>query len=204
MSRMLMLLLLAPALASGAPVKGGNPVVRLETSKGTIVLELDAGKAPATVANFLAYVKAGFYDGTIFHRVMPGFMIQGGGFTPTMEQKPTRAAIANESANGLGNARGTIAMARTSDPDSATAQFFINLKDNTFLDKARAQDTVGYCVFGHVIKGMSVVDAIAGVPTGSFGQFQDVPTTPVTIVKAVVEPPAAVAKPTAAPPSGQR
>lgn len=204
MSRMLMLLLLAPALAFGAPEKGGHPVVRLETSKGAIVLELDADKAPTTVANFLAYVKAGFYDGTIFHRVIPEFMIQGGGFTPTMEQKPTRASIANESANGLLNARGTIAMARTTDPDSATAQFFINLKNNTFLDKANSQDSVGYCVFGHVIKGMSVVDAIAGVPTGSSGQFQNVPTVPVTIVKAVVEPPAAVAKPAAAPPSGQR
>jgi cyclophilin family peptidyl-prolyl cis-trans isomerase len=202
MSHMLMVLLLAPALVSGAPEKGGNPVVTLETSKGTIVLELDAAKAPATVANFLAYVKAGFYNGTIFHRVIPGFMIQGGGFTAEMEQKPTRPPIANESGNGLANLRGTIAMARTNDPNSATSQFFINLKDNAFLDKARSQDKVGYCVFGRVVKGLNVVDAIAAVPTGIVGGYQDVPTTPVTIVKVVVQP--AAAKPAAAPPSGQR
>jgi peptidyl-prolyl cis-trans isomerase A (cyclophilin A) len=184
MTRLLMLLTLAVAMA--APAGAANPQVMLETSKGNIVIELDAAKAPITVGNFLGYVKSGFYDGTIFHRVIPSFMIQGGGFTGKMEQKPTGEAIVNESANGLVNKRGTIAMARTPDPNSATAQFFINLKDNSFLDKAQAQDGYGYCVFGKVVKGMNVVDAIGGVKTGTVGGFQDVPTEAVVIKKATV------------------
>jgi cyclophilin family peptidyl-prolyl cis-trans isomerase len=191
MTRLLVLLMLAAAMA--APTGAANPQVTLETTHGTIVIELDAAKAPITVGNFLDYVKGGFFDGTVFHRVIPGFMIQGGGFTPNMEQKPTREPIVNESANGLVNKRGTVAMARTPDPNSATAQFFINLKDNAFLDKAKAQDGYGYCVFGKVVKGMSVVDAIAAVKTGTVGGFQDVPMQPVVIKKASVvsAPPAA-------------
>jgi cyclophilin family peptidyl-prolyl cis-trans isomerase len=191
MTRLLVLLMLAAAMA--APAGAANPQVTLETIHGTIVIELDAAKAPITVGNFLDYVKGGFFDGTVFHRVIPGFMIQGGGFTANMEQKPTREPIVNESANGLVNKRGTVAMARTPDPNSATAQFFINLKDNAFLDKAKAQDGYGYCVFGKVVKGMSVVDAIAAVKTGTVGGFQDVPMQPVVIKKASVvsAPPAA-------------
>jgi cyclophilin family peptidyl-prolyl cis-trans isomerase len=184
MTRLFLLLALAAALA--APAMAANPQVMLETSKGNIVIELDAKAAPITVNNFLAYVKSGFYDGTVFHRVIPNFMIQGGGFTANMEQKPTRETIVNESANGLANKRGTIAMARTSEPNSATAQFFINLKDNSFLDKATAQDGVGYCVFGKVVKGMDVVDTIAAVKTGTVGVNQDVPLQAVVIKKAVV------------------
>ncbi|HVN32419.1 MAG TPA: peptidylprolyl isomerase [Thermoanaerobaculaceae bacterium] len=184
MTKLLVLLTLAVALA--VPAHAANPQVMLETSKGTIVIELDQAKAPVTVGNFLGYVKSGFYDGTVFHRVIPNFMIQGGGFTANMQQKPTREAIVNESANGLLNKRGTIAMARTPDPNSATAQFFVNLQDNSFLDKAKAQDGYGYCVFGKVVKGMSVVDAIAGVKTGTVGGFQDVPTEAVVIKKATL------------------
>ncbi|OFV80715.1 MAG: peptidylprolyl isomerase [Acidobacteria bacterium RBG_13_68_16] len=184
MTRLVLLLMLAAAMA--APAGAANPQVKLETTQGTIVIELDAAKAPITVSNVLEYVKAGFYDGTVFHRVIPSFMIQGGGFAANMEQKPTREPIVNESANGLINTRGTVAMARTPDPNSATAQFFINLKDNAFLDKAKAQDGYGYCVFGKVIKGMSVVDAIAAVKTGTVGGFQDVPVQPVVIKKASV------------------
>ena len=184
MTRLVLLLMLAAAMA--APAGAANPQVKLETTQGTIVIELDAAKAPITVSNVLEYVKAGFYDGTVFHRVILSFMIQGGGFAANMEQKPTREPIVNESANGLINTRGTVAMARTPDPNSATAQFFINLKDNAFLDKAKAQDGYGYCVFGKVIKGMSVVDAIAAVKTGTVGGFQDVPVQPVVIKKASV------------------
>lgn len=184
MTKLLVLFMLAVALA--VPARAANPQVMLETSKGTIVIELDQAKAPVTVSNFLGYVKSGFYDGTVFHRVIPNFMIQGGGFTANMQQKPTREAIVNESANGLLNKRGTIAMARTPDPNSATAQFFVNLQDNSFLDKAKAQDGYGYCVFGKVVKGMSVVDAIAGVKTGTVGGFQDVPTEAVVIKKATL------------------
>jgi cyclophilin family peptidyl-prolyl cis-trans isomerase len=184
MTKLLVLFTLAVALA--VPARAANPQVMLETSKGTIVIELDQAKAPVTVSNFLGYVKSGFYDGTVFHRVIPNFMIQGGGFTANMQQKPTREAIVNESANGLLNKRGTIAMARTPDPNSATAQFFVNLQDNSFLDKAKAQDGYGYCVFGKVVKGMSVVDAIAGVKTGTVGGFQDVPTEAVVIKKATL------------------
>ena len=156
----------------------------LHTNYGAITLKLDAEKAPKTAANFAQYVKDGFYDGTIFHRVIPNFMVQGGGFTPDMEQKPTREPIQNEADNGLTNATGTVAMARTSDPHSASAQFFINVADNTFLDKARAQDGWGYAVFGEVTDGMDVVNKIKAVPTGSAGFHRDVPTESVVIEKA--------------------
>jgi peptidyl-prolyl cis-trans isomerase B (cyclophilin B) len=155
--------------------------VVMETSLGTIQIELYDDKAPATVKNFLDYVDARFYDGTVFHRVIPNFMIQGGGFEPGMKQKKTRSPIKNESTNGLLNARGTLAMARTSDPDSATAQFFINVVDNTFLDRAKAQDRVGYCVFGKVTEGMDVVDKIKAVKTTNKAGHGDVPVSDVTI-----------------------
>ena len=155
--------------------------VVMDTSLGSVTIELDGDKAPLSVANFLAYVDDKFYDGTIFHRVIPDFMIQGGGFAPGMRQKPTKANLKNESANGLSNKRGTVAMARTSAPDSATAQFFINTKDNDFLDRAKAADKVGYCVFGKVTAGLDVVDKIRAVKTGARGSFQDVPAQDVTI-----------------------
>jgi peptidyl-prolyl cis-trans isomerase A (cyclophilin A) len=161
--------------------------VRLDTNMGEIVIELDAAKAPKSVANFLEYVKAGHYNGTIFHRVIPNFMIQGGGFDADMTQKPTRAPIPLESKNGLTNVRGSVAMARTSVPDSATAQFFINLKDNAFLDSANTPDGTGYAVFGKVVSGMDVVDKIWAVPTGNKGPYQNVPVAPVLIRKASVE-----------------
>jgi len=159
----------------------------LETSLGTIELRLDAARAPLTVSNFVAYAKSGHYDGTVFHRVIDGFMIQGGGFTADMAQKPTRAPIRNEAANGLRNARGTIAMARTMVVDSATSQFFVNLKDNAFLDY-RSPDPrgFGYAVFGSVTKGMDVVDRIAKVQTGNRGFHQNVPVEPVTIKKVTI------------------
>jgi len=155
--------------------------VKFSTSAGDIVVELDAAKAPKTVENFVDYVKAGHYNGTIFHRVIPTFMIQGGGMTADMKEKTTRAPIPLESRNGLSNVRGSIAMARTSDPNSATAQFFINVKDNDRLDAANARDGNGYAVFGKVVSGMEVVDKIRDVPTGSKGMHDDVPITPVTI-----------------------
>jgi len=159
----------------------------IETSMGTISLELDASKAPATVANFAQYAKDAFYDGTIFHRVIDGFMIQGGGFTRDMDQKETRAAIAIESMNGLKNDRGTIAMARTMDPNSATSQFFINLVDNDFLNfQSPTPQGYGYAVFGRVTDGMDVVDAIAKVRTGDVGYYQNVPVETVTIRKITV------------------
>jgi peptidyl-prolyl cis-trans isomerase B (cyclophilin B) len=161
--------------------------VRLETSKGDITLALDRARAPETVANFLAYVNSGFYNGTIFHRVIKGFMIQGGGFTPDMTEKAPRAPIRNEADNGLSNLRGTIAMARTSDPQSATAQFFINTKNNEFLNhRADTPQGWGYCVFGKVVKGMDVVTAIEGVMTGTRDGYADVPVVPVLIRRAVV------------------
>src|SRR5205085_7288857 len=147
----------------------------METSHGTITIELEDDKAPITVKNFLAYVDEGFYNGTIFHRVIPNFMIQGGGFEPGMKQKNVKAAIKNESTNGLSNKRGTLAMARTNVADSATSQFFINVKDNDFLDRAQAQDGVGYCVFGKVVDGLDVVDKIKAVKTGNKGGHGDVP-----------------------------
>ena len=160
-------------------------MIKLHTNLGVIALELDAEKAPKTVRNFLDYVAAGHYDHTVFHRVIDGFMIQGGGFEPGMRQKPTGSPIENEAGNGLKNARGTIAMARTSDPHSATAQFFINVSDNDFLDfKAATGQGWGYCVFGRVVEGMDVVDAIKGVRTGSKGFHQDVPVEDVVITRA--------------------
>lgn len=159
-----------------------NPQVSIETSKGTIELELYRDKAPKSVENFLAYVKAGSYDGTIFHRVIPGFMIQGGGFTSGMDQKPTREPIANEADNGVTNDRGTIAMARTSNPDSATAQFLINLVDNEFLNHtAKNASGWGYAVFGKVTAGMDVADKIAAVATANAGGMGDVPVEPIEI-----------------------
>ena len=154
--------------------------------RGVIALELDDAKAPKSVANFLAYVKSGHYDGTIFHRVINGFMIQGGGFTPDMQQKPTNAPIENEAANGLKNDIYTIAMARTNEPHSASAQFFINVKNNDFLNHtAPTERGWGYAVFGRVTSGQDVVDAIKGVPTGRRGYFDDVPLEAVVIEKAV-------------------
>jgi peptidyl-prolyl cis-trans isomerase B (cyclophilin B) len=159
--------------------------VRLTTSMGDVVIELDAGKAPKTVENFLQYVDQGFYSGTVFHRVIDGFMIQGGGFEPGMKQKPTAAPIENEAANGLGNEAYTIAMARTSDPHSATAQFFINVANNTFLNhSAPTAQGFGYCVFGKVVEGREVVDAIKSVSTGTRGMHGDVPAKDVVIERA--------------------
>jgi peptidyl-prolyl cis-trans isomerase B (cyclophilin B) len=162
-------------------------MIRLTTNHGVIAIELNAGKAPKTVANFLAYVEAGHYDNTIFHRVIRDFMIQGGGMEPGMNQKKTGAPIENEAANGLRNKRGSIAMARTGDPHSATAQFFINTVDNDFLDfKSPSGQGWGYCVFGEVVDGMDVVDKIRGVRTGNKGFHQDVPVEDVIIEKAEV------------------
>lgn len=162
-----------------------NPVVLLETTSGDILVELYPDKAPETVANFLKYVDNGFYNNTIFHRVIPGFMIQGGGLTCRMQQKDTEAPIRNEADNGLKNDRGTIAMARTMDPHSATAQFFINLVDNDFLNfQAPSGNGWGYCVFGKVTEGMDVVDKIAKVKTTTVGMYQDVPSDMVVITGA--------------------
>jgi len=162
--------------------------VRLSTSQGDIRIALDAEHAPKSVANFIQYVKAGHYNGLIFHRVIPEFMIQGGGFTPTMDQRPTKPPIPLESRNGLLNVRGSIAMARTGDPNSATAQFFINTVDNAFLDAANSADGNGYAVFGRVLEGMEVVDKIRAMPTGNKNGQQNVPLTPILITKAIVEP----------------
>ena len=158
--------------------------VQLTTNHGDIKLELYADKAPKTVENFLAYVNAGHYDGTIFHRVIDGFMVQGGGFEPGMKQKPTNATVENEAKNGLKNEPYSVAMARTSDPHSASAQFFINVKNNAFLDYP-GQDGWGYCVFGKVIEGQDVVDKIRAVKTSRTGMFADVPADDVVIEKAV-------------------
>lgn len=159
-------------------------MINIHTSHGVISVELDAAKAPITVENFLRYVREGFYDDTIFHRVINGFMIQGGGLSANMVNKPTHEPIKNEADNGLSNDRGTIAMARTPDPDSATAQFFINVADNGFLNhRAPTPDGWGYCVFGKVVDGMDVVDRIKGVPTSNAGFHQDVPVDPVVIEK---------------------
>jgi len=159
-----------------------NPSVQMKTSLGELTIELDAEKAPVTVENFLAYTRDGFFDGTIFHRVIDGFMLQGGGFTPDMQQKPTRAVIANEAANGLKNLRGTLAMARTQVVDSATAQFFINVKDNDFLNHTSpTPQGFGYAVFGRVVDGDETLDAIRGVATGNRGGHSDVPVEPVLI-----------------------
>ena len=160
-------------------------MIKLTTSHGVIILDLNAEKAPKTVANFLAYVEAGHYDNTVFHRVIKNFMVQGGGFEPDMKQKPCKAPIENEAANGLRNKRGSIAMARTGDPHSATAQFFINVVDNDFLNFTSPDARgYGYCVFGKVTEGMDVVDAIRNVKTGNKGFFQDVPVETVEIIEA--------------------
>ena len=165
-----------------------NPQVELHIAgRGVITLELDEAKAPKSVANFLSYVKSGHYDNTVFHRVIPGFMVQGGGFKPGMDQKPTQAPITNEADNGLKNDNYTVAMARTSDPHSASAQFFINVANNDFLNfKAPTAQGWGYAVFGKVVKGQDVVDAIKAVPTGRKGFHDDVPKEDVVIEKAVV------------------
>ncbi len=172
------------ALTAAAPSLAQT--VRLDTTAGAIVVELDAAKAPVSVANFLQYVRSGHYDGTVFHRVIPGFMVQGGGFDTGMKEKATQPPIALESRNGLNNRRGTVAMARTGVPNSATAQFFVNVVDNAFLDQANARDRNGYAVFGKVVDGMDVVDAIQKVPTHSVGPYDNVPVTPVVIRKATV------------------
>jgi cyclophilin family peptidyl-prolyl cis-trans isomerase len=180
------LVLLSLSACSGGP----KPVVVMETSLGTITIELNESRAPITVKNFLQYVDNKFYDGTVFHRVIPDFMIQGGGFTKDLVEKKTQSTIKNESSNGLTNDRGTLAMARTDDPDSASAQFFINLKSNTFLNRVEARDKVGYAVFGKVIDGMDVVDKIAEVktdtaimetPRGDKMPSKNVPVEPVLI-----------------------
>jgi cyclophilin family peptidyl-prolyl cis-trans isomerase len=183
-------LLAAAVLGLAGAAALADTQVRLDTSLGPITLELADKQAPQSVENFLTYVRDGFYNGTIFHRVIDGFMIQGGGFTRDFRQKPTHAPIPNEADNGLKNRRGTVAMARTSDPNSATAQFFINVKDNTFLDhRGPSPQGWGYAVFGKVIEGMDVVDQIRQTPTGPGGpggRFSDVPVTPVVIESATV------------------
>ena len=182
MSSLLFCLLAAGAASADS---GANPRVKLATSKGDIVLELYPDQAPETVDNFLSYVRDGFYDGTIFHRVIDNFMIQGGGMDKDMTPKPTREPIVNEADNGLKNETYTVAMARTQDPHSATAQFFVNVKDNGFLNHTgKTPQGWGYAVFGKVVEGRDVVDAIKAVPTTSKGFYQDVPAEPVVIEKA--------------------
>jgi peptidyl-prolyl cis-trans isomerase B (cyclophilin B) len=182
------------AAVASAPAKQhsfkSNPTVVMETSLGTIKIELFADRAPGTVDNFVQYVDEKFYDNTIFHRVVPDFMAQGGGFTVGLEEKPTHGMIKNESFNGVSNKRGTLAMARTKAPDSASAQFFINVKDNLFLDKANAQDGVGYCVFGHVTQGMDVVDKIVAVRTSratAISKGRDAPMDNVPSQKVIIK-----------------
>lgn len=182
MKQLILSLLLAFVCST---TQAANPKVELTTNKGVILLELYPEKAPGTVENFLGYVRSGFYEGTVFHRVIPGFMIQGGGFTPAYEQKKTRDPIRNEADNGLKNLTGTIAMARTNDPHSATAQFFINVADNAFLDfRSPTMRGYGYAVFGKVVTGMDIVNRIATAPTGMAGPFaKDVPVDSVIIEK---------------------
>ena len=163
-------------------------IVKLSTNQGDIRIQLDAQKAPKTVANFLQYVKAGHYNGTIFHRVIPEFMVQGGGYNESLQQKPTKPPIPLESNNGLLNLRGSVAMARSGIPNSATSQFFINTVDNAFLDAANSRDGLGYAVFGQVIESMDVVDKIRAMPTQAVSEaFQNLPTTAIIITKAIVE-----------------
>src|SRR5262245_19680804 len=185
MKRFMTFALLAGIFAGGASSsaqdKDKNPQVILDTSHGKIIVELYADKAPITVKNFLQYVDDKHYDGTIFHRVIADFMVQGGGMEAGLKEKKGRAPIKNESTNGLSNERGTLAMARTNVPDSATAQFFINVKDNNFLDRAKARDKVGYAVFGKVVDGMDVVDKIRRVETASQGGHDDVPVQDVVL-----------------------
>ena len=177
--------LFALPVQAASTTQGKTKMVKLHTNHGIITIQLDAEKAPISSKNFLDYVNAGFYNNVVFHRVIPNFMIQGGGFEPGMKQKPVNAAIQNEAANGLKNEQYSIAMARTGDPHSATAQFFINTKNNSFLDYP-GQDGWGYCVFGKVVEGKEVVDAINKVKTGSSGFHQDVPKDDVIIIKAEV------------------
>ncbi len=204
----LSLLLQAPAPAAvpapeAKPAPTG-PVVVFETSLGVIKVALNPDKAPKTVTNFLGYVKKGHYDGTIFHRVIPGFMVQGGGMLPDMTEKPAETKVQNEAKNGLRNKRGTIAMARTSDPHSASAQFFINVKDNAGLDFGVSPDGWGYAVFGEVTEGLEVVDQIVASRTTSKGPYQDVPVTPIVIKNARVEGGAApAARPAATAPAAK-
>ena len=184
-----LLIALGLALAAAHASFAADPRVELRTNRGAIVIELYPDKAPKTVANFLQYVKDGQYNGTIFHRVIPGFMIQGGGLDREMREKATRAPIENEAANGLKNGIGTLAMARTPDPHSASAQFFINLKNNDFLNfREPTAQGYGYTVFGKVVSGMDVVEKIAKVPTGNAGPHQNVPREPVIIESATVVP----------------
>lgn len=193
---MLRRLVLLLCLFIAVPATAATPQVELKTSMGTIVIDLYPENAPRTVENFLQYVKDGFYDGTVFHRVMPGFMAQGGGFTRNMQEKTTRAPIRNEAGNGLRNAIGTVAMARTRDPHSATAQFFINVAENDFLDfKAPDENGHGYAVFGRVSAGMDVVEKIVKVPTATVGSHQHVPRQPVLIERARLLPAKPAAKP---------
>jgi len=184
---LLCLSLLLPAVASAEETAPANPRVVIKTSEGDITVQLYADKSPVTVANFLAYVDSGFYKDTIFHRVIPEFMIKGGGLGPDMNEKETRAPIVNESNNRLNNVRGTIAMARTNDPDSATAQFFINQRSNLSLDWAAGRE--GYTVFGEVIQGMDIVDFIATAPTGKVGGMGDVPQKAIVIKEIVRQQP---------------
>ena len=179
-------LILAVALVAGVGTAWAQKV-KLATSEGDIVIELDHDRAPKTVDNFLQYVRAGHYDGTVFHRVIDNFMIQGGGYALDLQQKPTRSPIALESRNGLSNGKGSVAMARTGIPDSATSQFFINVNDNLPLDQANSQDGHGYAVFGKVVAGMDVVDKIKAVPTHPVGMHQNMPVKPVILRKATVE-----------------
>ena len=190
MNRLLVLLV---ALLLSPVALAANPQVELKTSMGTVVIELYPDNAPKTVENFLQYVKDGFYDGTIFHRVIPGFMVQGGGFTPNFQQKTTRPNIRNEAGNGLRNAVGTVAMARTADPHSASAQFFINVSENDFLDFKSPDDKgYGYTVFGRITTGMDTVEKIVKVPTATVGAHQNVPRQPVVIERARLLPDTAV------------
>jgi len=185
---LLCLSLLLPAIAGAAEVApSNNPMVVIKTSEGDITVQLLADKAPVTVANFLTYVDSGFYNGTVFHRVIPEFMIQGGGFGPDMKEKATRDPIVNESGNGLHNIRGTLAMARTNDPDSATSQFFINQRSNLRLDGAPGRP--GYTVFGEVIQGMDIVDFITTAPTGQVGTMGDVPLQAIVIKEVLRQQP---------------
>lgn len=174
------IMLVSGLFVVSAGAAGKNPIVLMETSQGKVTIELFQKESPLSVKNFLSYVKEGFYNGTTFHRVIPGFMVQGGGFTANMNQKSTGKPIKNEAANGLKNDRGTLAMARTGDPDSATSQFFINLVNNSGLNRPQP-DGHGYAVFGKVIEGMDVVDRIAGVRTGVRMGMRDVPLDPVEI-----------------------
>jgi len=187
---------------STAPAAGqpANPRVLIETSKGNITIELFTRNAPISTANFLNYVKTGFYDGLVFHRVIPGFMVQGGGMTPDMAEKPKNAPIQNEADNGLKNLRGTLAMARTGEPHSASSQFFINVADNAFLNhRGKSFEGWGYAVFGQVVDGMNVVDAIVAVPRGNRGPHGDVPVEPIVMKRVSLLPPAAA--PSAAQPA---